>query len=278
MSAGQMTASQNDQEDLVKSKLAVASLVLFLAAAAMAQSAADREILTRARQAYYSLRTQGVNSFQCDVTPDWNGLLEAERKSNPAAADTAIKTLDQLHFVVSFGADGKSHMTHNELTGQSKEMNDALAQIYGGMEQMTSGFFDTWALFMVSKPFPETDTKFELQTVGALYTLHYLEGTSDVVTTMSKDLAITQMVVTTTEFHSSIHPTLTKSANGFVLSGYDADYDSGKPQELTHLNVLVDYQMVSGVEMLQKLDLKGSYGGSKFSVQLGFQGCQITRK
>ncbi len=262
----------------MKSKIAVASLVLLLAGAGMAQSAADRQILTNAHEAYYSLRTQGVNSFQCDVTPDWNSLLQDERKSKPDAADAAIKILNQLHFVVNFGADGKSHMTHNELTGQTQEMNKALAQIYGGMEQMSSGFFDTWSLFMFNKPFPEASTKFELQPIGALYTLHYLESGSDIVTTMSKDLAISQLVVTTTEFHSSIHPTLTKSANGFLLSGYDADYDSGKPEELTHLNVVVDYQMVSGVEMLQKLDLKGSYGGSKFSVQLGFQGCQITKK
>jgi hypothetical protein len=268
----------NHREDVLKSRLALASLVLLLTIAAAAQSAADRQTLTQARQSYYSLRTQGVTSFQCDVNPDWNSLLQDEREKNPSAADAAVKILSQLHFVVSFGADGKSSMTHNELTGQTEEMNKALAQIYGGMEQMTSGFFDTWSLFMVNKPFPEPDTKFELQTVGPLYTLHYLETGTDVVTTMSKEFAINQLTVTTPQFHSSIHPTLTKSASGFLLSGYDADYDSGKPEELTHLNVLVEYQPVNGVQMLQKLDLKGSYGGSKFSVQLGFQGCQATNK
>ena len=262
----------------MKRKLALASFILLLATAATAQSAADRQTLTQARQAYYSLRTQGVSTFQCDVTPDWNSLLQDERQTNPAAADAAIKTLSQLHFVVSFGADAKSHMTHNELTGQTQEMKTALAQIYGGMEQMTSGFFDTWSLFMFNNPFPAVDSQFQLQPVGALYTLHYLEGTSDVVTTMSKELAISELTVTTSEFHSTIHPSFTKTANGLLLKGYDADYDSGKPAELTHLNVLIDYQPVNGVEMLQKLDLKGSYGGSKFSVQLGFQGCQITKK
>lgn len=262
------------------------SVALFLFACCLAvpllstaQTVANKQsILSQARQSYYNLRTEGLDSFQCTVTPNWDLLLQQQKQQNPQAVDAAIKILNQLHFSLNLAPDSTAKLTHNELTGQNEAMMAALKQIYGGMEQMTSGFFDTWSLFMVSKPFPEADTKFELQPVGPLYTLHYLETGTDVVTTMSKDFAINQLTVTTPEFHSSIHPTLTKSASGFLLSGYDADYDSGKPAELTHLNVLVEYQLVNGAQMLQKLDLKGSYGGSKFSVLLGFQGCQATNK
>ena len=262
----------------MKKKLAPVLLVLLFATAAVAQSPDDRQILTQARQAYYSLRTQGVSAFQCQVVPDWNSLLQDERQTNPAAADAAIKTLGQLRFVATFGANGKSSITHNELTGQTPQMNAALSQIYGGMEQMTSGFFDTWSLFMFNNPFPVAEGQFQLQPVGAIYTLHYLEGAADVVTTMSKDFAISELTVTTSAFHSTIHPSFTRSVNGFLLKGYDADYDSGKPEELTHLNVLIDYQLVNGVEMLKELDLKGTYGGTKFAVLLGFQGCQVTKR
>jgi hypothetical protein len=253
-------------------------VVSLLAAAAVAQSADDRQILTQAGQAYYSFHAQGVSAFQCELTPDWNFLLQDQRQQNPAAADTAIKILAQLHFVVSLGADDKVTITHNELTGQSQEMNNALAQIYGGMEQMTTGFFDTWKLFMVNKPFPETQSQYQLDTVGALYSLHYKENLSDVYTTMSKDFAITQLSVTTSEFRSHIFPKFTKSANGFVLSSYDADYDSDKPGESTRLNVTLAYQLLNGIEMPQRLELKGTYGGTPFAVLLGFQGCQITKK
>jgi hypothetical protein len=262
----------------MKTKAAVVSLVLLLATAVVAQSTEDRQMLAQARQAYYSLRTQGVSSFQCEIVPDWNLLLQDQRQADPAAADAAIKILNQLHFILHFGAGGKSSITHNELSGQTPEMNKALAQIYGGMEQMTSGFFDTWSLFMFNDPFPAVDNQFQLTPVGQLYTLHYLEGTADIVTVMSKDFAISQLAVASPTFHSTMHPIFSKSGSGFLLSGYDADYDSGKPEELTHLNVLLDYQLASGVQMLQKLDLRGSYGGGKFAVVLSFQGCQVTRK
>ena len=123
----------------------------------------NQSTLTQARQSYYNLRSEGLASFQCSTTPNWELLLQEQRKQNPKAADAAIKVLQQLHFAVSLVADGSVKLTHNELAGQSKEMNAALKQIYGGMEQMTSGFFDTWKLFMVNRPFPEVSSKYTLE-------------------------------------------------------------------------------------------------------------------
>ena len=254
-------------------------VVVSLSTAVVAQTPEDRNILTQARQVYYNLRTHGMEGFRCDLTPDWENLLQDERKTDPAKVDSAIQTLNQVHFVGSLGADGKFRITHNELTGQSREMNDALAQIYGGMQQMASGFYDTWQLFTVAIPLPEVESKYRLQTVGPLYLLSYKEGDAAVATTMTKDFAISEMSVDTPAFHSAIHPTFTKTGSGLLLSGYDAVYEApGKPEESTHLNVLIDHQEVSGVMMLQKLDLRGTYGGSKFAVIIGFSGCQVTRK
>ncbi len=267
-----------NREEVVKTKFALVVVVLLLATAAVAQSSDDRQTLTQASQAYYSLRTQGMSTFQCELTPDWNALLQEQRQQNPAGADAAVKILSQLRFVVSFAADDKVTITHNELTGQSQEMNTALAQIYGGMEQLTSGFFDTWKLFMVNNPFPEAQSQYQLDTVGALYSLHYKENLADAYTTMSKDFAITQLSVTTAEFRSHIFPKFTKSVNGLVLTSYDADYDSAKPEESTRLSVNLGYQWVNGLEILQKLELKGSYGATPFAVLLSFQSCQVTKK
>jgi hypothetical protein len=259
-------------------RLFAMSALLLIATAVAAQSTGDREVLTQARRAYYNLRSQGVSTFQCNITPDWKLLLADQQRQNPEAADTAIKTLSQLRFTASMGADGTVTLTHNELTGQSPEMNQALAQIYGGMQQMTSGFFDTWKLFVVNTPFPETSSEFQLQSVGAFDTLRYRENKADVTTTFSSaDYAISNLIVTTSEFDSSIQPIFTKSANGLLLTGYTASYKSGKPEEATQLNVSIDYQSVSGVLMLSNLKLSGTYGGTPFAVALSFQGCQVAK-
>jgi hypothetical protein len=271
-------------EDIMKKATAIRICSLLaccvvLASLSAAQAVANKQsVLSQARQSYYNLRNEGLVAFQCSVTPNWELLLQDERKQNPEAADAAIKVLSQLRFTASLAADDSVKLTHNDLPGQSDQMMAALKQIYGGMEQMTSGFFDTWKLFMLNSPFPEVSSEYQLEAAGPQYRLSYRENLADVVTTMDKDFAINNLKVTTAEFDSAIQPRFTSSPRGFVLSSYDASYNSQKPEEATQLKVLMAYQEVSGMQMLQKLNLSGTYGGTPFAVELTFSDCQVTKK
>lgn len=244
-----------------------------------AQAVPDKQAaLGQARDSYYNLRNQGLVAFQCAVTPNWELLLQTERQQNSAGVDSAIKILNQLQFNVYMAADGTIKLTHNDLPGQNKEMMDALQQIYGGMEQMTSGFFDTWKLFMLNHPFPEVSSVYDLRAAGPDYRLTYKENTADVATTMSREFRMSSLHVITPEFDSTIEPTLTTSPKGFVLRAYEASYKSQKPEETTQLKVLIGYQDVEGLEMLQQLKMSGTYGGTPFAVELGFSNCQVTKR
>ena len=244
-----------------------------------AQTAADQQaILGQARQAYYSLHREGLLSFQCALTPNWETVLQDVRKQNPAGADNAIKILSQLHFMVNLGADGGAKITHNDLSGQSKEMMDALAQVYGGMQQMTSGFFDTWSFYMLYSPLPKLKSTYQLHVIGSQYQLAYRDGDADVVTTMGKDFAISDLKTTTQKFDSVIQPRFAGTPEGFVLNAYHATYQSQKPEEATQLEVLIRYQQVEGLQLPQTVDLSGTYGATNFVSQLAFSNCQVTRR
>lgn len=260
-------------------RLHVAVLLLFFSAFAVGQEVADSQaVLSRARQAYYNLDAEGVASFQCTVTPNWEMLLAEERKSNPAAADAAIKVLEQVHFTETF-AQGKTTITHNDLSGQSPQMQSALSQIYGGMEQMMAGFFDTWKLFVWNSPLPAVNSTYHLQDSGSVYSLTYREDTADVVTMLTKDFAVTSLFVSTPQFKSTISPGFFKTAKGtFLLNKYNAVYQSDKPEEATALEVAIDYQTVDGIYLLHNMALSGTYGQSPFNVQVVFSGCQVGKK
>ncbi|HEY6968289.1 MAG TPA: hypothetical protein VJA94_03725 [Candidatus Angelobacter sp.] len=244
-----------------------------------AQAIANKQaVLSQARRSYYNLRDEGLKSFQCSITPNWELLLKKESQENPEGVTSAIETLSQLQFTVDLSPDGTVKLKHNELTGQSEQMMAALKQIYGGMEQMTSGFFDTWKLFMLSSPFPEISSEYQLQAKGPQYLLTYRDGTADVVTTMGKDFAINDVKITTAEFDSTIQPSFTRTPKGFLFTGYEASYGSQKPEEATQLKVQIEYQPVDGFQMLHKLNLNGSYGGAPFAVELTFSDCRVTKK
>ncbi len=94
---------------------------------------------------------------------------------------------------------------------------------------------------------------------------------------MDKDLAIGDLRVRTTEFDSSIQPSFTRTPKGWLMSSYNASYKSQKPEEDTLLNIAMQYQEINGLQMLRTLDLRGTYGGNPFGVELTFSDCQVTK-
>jgi hypothetical protein len=251
-------------------------VLLFLTAAGVASD--DKQVvIERARSNYYSLQKQGLSRFQCNLAPNWDSLLAETMKTDPKGANRAIEILRPLQFTVSLGNTGSAKVTHNTIAAGSEQMA-GLNQIYSGMEQMVSGFFDTWSPFMMSSPFPSAGGNFELTDQGDLWNLSYKEGAStDVVTTMTKGLVIRELKVKTPQFSSSLRPQFSDSALGKLLTGYKADYVGQSPSETTHLEVEIAYQTVDGFQLPQKLDLAGSYGGSAFQIQVTFSGCKAMR-
>lgn len=264
---------------VLRSSLAVLMCGAVLGSLADAACAADkRTVLQQARQSYYSLHALGFEAFECAIKPNWNLLLAGQRKSEPQQTDAALKTLDRLRFTIDLNPDGSVKFNHNKLPGQSTQMNEAMQQIFDGMEQTMSGFFDTWKLFVLDSPFPDPDGDFQLQDMGALYRITYRDGDADVTTTMTKDFAITDLNVASREFVSSIRPHFTKLPDGWLLNAYEASYRSAKPEEATELKVAVRYGAVNGLQMIEKLNLSGTYGASAFDIELGFADCDVTRQ
>ena len=110
---------------------------------ALPAQAADKDVVIRqARAAYYSLNGEGMQQFQCSMTPNWEALLADMRKTDSAAVDRAVQKLKELRFSAVVPSQGTAKVTHNEISADNKQMADGLTQIYNGMEQMIVGFFN----------------------------------------------------------------------------------------------------------------------------------------
>ncbi len=257
--------------------LAACTLALLLPTVSSAQKLDKSETLKKARESYYSLKDQGLTEFQCTMAPDWAFLLSEQRKNDPTGIDAAIQKLQALHFGLTLGLDGNAKVTHNEITAENEQVANGLKQVYSGMEQMATGFFQTWSAYTISPAFPDAATPFELNSIGSDYVISYKEGSAEVTTTMAKDYAISSMRVKTTEFDSTIKPQFKKVPKGLLLSGYQALYRGATPAEATDLDVSIDYQEINGLQIPQEISLSGSYGASPFKVKVNFNACTATK-
>src|SRR5258708_17639460 len=109
--------SEEDMKNSLSRKFR--ALVLFVVcgiAVSLAQGTAvanKKEILTKARQASYSLRDRGLLEFQATVTPNWRLVLQEQFVKDPASAETALKLLNGIHFTVVLDPAGVVKVTHH---------------------------------------------------------------------------------------------------------------------------------------------------------------------
>ena len=252
--------------------------VLGTAAAAASQPPVPNsaQIVEQARRAYYSLRAVGLDEFQSTVKPNWEVVLRDEIKTSPDNAQAALKLLNGLHFSMLLDKDGKVTMSHHaDVEPQTDKQREGFDQIYSGMDQAVSGFFSTWSMFMLNTPFPSAETEYQLEDLGRQYRLTYKDGSADVVTLMSKDLIITEVKVTSAEFTSSVRPQFTRTAKGLVLSGYTADYQPTSGPGVVKLDVKMEHQPVSGLQLPVSLTADSVLDGAPTHIELAFSQHQV---
>lgn len=232
--------------------------------------AAQKKIVRQARQAYYSLQAHGFAGAQADVRPQWQVLLKPMLESNPAGAQAALGRLQHLHFAMSLDSSLNSSLTHqwDGTAPADAESNAAFKQIYGGMDQALSGFFQSWSVFMLKPPFPEVEEAYELEEVEGQYRLSYKDGTAAVVIRMTKDFAISELKISTSDFDSTIVPQLKRTPQGLVLASFLGNYVPTKGPGTVQLKVDVEYQELEGLQLPSRIHLDSSYDGQPTEMEL----------
>lgn len=239
-------------------------------------TAAQKELIQRSRDAYYSLRTQGLDEFRATIKPNWALVLKDQLKADPAKGEAALKLLNGLHFFMLLDKDGKVTVTHQTDTEPANEQQrQGFNQIYSGMDQAITGFFTTWSVFMLEPPLPAVNSDFHLEDLGVQYRISYKDGASDVITTMGKDMIVTEVKVNSPEFISSIRPQLTRSAKGFVLTGYSADYKPTSGTGVVKLDLKIENEAVSGLQLPASLVLDSVLDGEPTHIELAFSEHQV---
>ncbi len=232
---------------------------------------ADRDVIRQSRDSYYSLRRLGLVELRASVMPNWELFLADETKKNPNGAQAGLKLLRGLHFAMRLDENGKVSLTHqSDNPPPNDEVAKGFDQIYSGIDEMVTGFFQTWSLFMLTSPFPAVESDYQLKSNDSGYILSYKEGQTNVTTLMSKDLIIQQIKVDDSSFVSALTPISAQTAKGVILTGYDANYNPMKGPGKTVLHVTVDYQDVNGLQLPRKVKLSGSYDQQPVNAELTF--------
>ena len=250
------------------------SLLMCAAAISTADAApqsARKEVVGRARQRYYNLRQQGLIEFQTNIKPNW-GLLLTGVESNAGA----MKLLNRLHFSMSIDSASKFRMDHHaDMTPPDQKTADRFDRILKDMDEAVSRFVATWSIFMLTSPFPEIESDYDVKEVAGQYHFSHKEGATNVLTITDKDFMIIEIKVSGADLDASLKPVLEKTTQGFILKGYAASYETPSGARNTQLKVRLDYQEIRGLQLLREVKLDTVYEGKPAQMEWLFTNYQV---
>jgi hypothetical protein len=228
-------------------------------------------VLVKARAAYYNLSSRGFKQYRFQANPDWASLLGDLAKTNPTGFDAAMKLFSKLHFNVVVDAEGAANISHNEVETPNEEAKAGMNQVYSGMDQMLTGFFQTWNPFMIQTPFSKVGSALSVEDTGTKYRVQWVEtGSTKVDILMDRTYAVTEMKVSSPVFDSVIRPVFDRQPGGLILASYEADYNEKAPAPPIRVIVVIKNKPIQGLVVPTDLDLTAWVGETKSHIIMAF--------
>jgi len=257
----------------------LAALVLGLLPLANEALTDGKETLDAARAAYYSLRREGLISFTCLATPNWDAVLAARRRADPAAADKAYKVLSALTFGVELVPGQRSKVMHIDPPGglgSTEKETEALKLVTSGIEQALTGFFDTWGPFVMTSAIPPATA--DVTEAHGLWIVDYKEGQTAVGLVMRHDYTIETTRIVSAKTSSVIQPQFVKSPSGLLLTAVQGQYRQLPTGPTASLQLRIEYQDVTGFLLPKHLWVSSNDGRAVTQMDLSFATCQAQRR
>jgi hypothetical protein len=245
--------------------------VAAISAVNAAPQSEKKETLSRARQRYYNLRRAGLIEFQANIKPNWDLLLTGvDLKSS------ARNLFNGLQFTVSIDSASKLRMDHHaDVTPPDQKSAEGFEKMFKGMDEAVSSFFGTWSIFMLTSPFPEIGSDYELKESALQYYFSHKEPGMEVLTITDRDFMISEIKVSGRDFNASVKPVLEKTAEGFILKGYAATYQTLTGARNTSVKALLEYEELRGLQLLHKVNLDTVFEGKPAQMEWLFTDYQV---
>jgi len=240
-------------------------------------------LLTKAATLYSSTAKSGLESFNCQVHPDWNKMMMSERKGAPAAADNSkVALLSAVKITLRARLKGESVLDWHAPAAQKKQLDQASTEM---LERAHRSIDSTWqGLLKLWIPLVDGSLAERLGEEGAQisetadgYLLRSKDGARGRSELFDRNMLLKNFTVTEAEGTVSLTPAFQATAEGLLLSGFDARVQAaGAPEESARpMHVAIEYQTVAGFEIPGKVSVE-----TPGAVEMDFalDGCAVNPK
>jgi hypothetical protein len=243
----------------------LAMLALTLSVFPHEQSPANQDVIGQARAGYYSLAKKGFKGFTATIEPDWEVILAQ------TATPGNLKMFRAIQFSMVVDANGAVTVTHEVGADAAKpDLLPTVNRIHYDIQRLVTGFFNTWRIFSVNSPFPETADDVKIENEGKQYRVSYPTQSGVVTIAMNSDLLLTEWSLAAPTVKRTVKPKFQKTVDGLLLTGYHGVFEPTGPGIKTTLDFQIEYQDAGGMKVPRKLRFNGMHGSEPVEAELVF--------
>jgi len=248
----------------VKLTRALGSLLLslILTVSVYPQSTTNQDVITQARSTYYSLARKGFKGFAASVEPNWEVILAQ------TATPATLKAFRAVRFSLLVEANGAVTVSHEVDADAPKP--EVVNRIHFDVQRFLTAFFNTWRIFVVDSPFPQTESPIKIEGVGRQYRISYGTQSGEITIAMSTELLIKEWNFSAPTAKRTVKPQFQKTVDGYLLTGYQEVFEPIGEGIKTTLDLQIEYQDLDGMKVPQKLRLSGIHGSEPVAAELAF--------
>jgi hypothetical protein len=183
-------------------------------------------------------------------------MLANELRTEVSSDHPALKALNGIHFWISINKKGAARISHQDDTVPLDQASiENRSKVISGIEETLGGFSHTLTPFLFTSPFPDVEGAYELDDLGDKLRISYREAQFNVETFMTRDFEVIEMNLNGPGLSVSIRPQLTRTAKGFILSGYSGTYQPVAGGRAIPISVRIEYREVEGFRVPAKLSV-----------------------
>lgn len=233
----------------------------------IAQDETARDRLFAAHAQYYSPTVSGLQSFHCDATIDWQGMLARFTGKEIPDDNPWLKYLQTVRISIDDEPRGEANVTWANPNQPPAGREESLKQIEEGLQRSVAGFFQTWNPYMNGKMVPLPDKTLTVTKSGDGV---HLSGTSKDLKfdeDYDKNMLLTQALVDSPAMKVLAIPTYVDTPDGLVISAIDSKINQPPSAPQTETIFRIEYAKVSSFQIPSRivLDIKNT-GVLEFSL------------
>lgn len=234
-----------------------------------AETAELNALLAKANSLYYSYEREGVTGFDCEVKPDWAEIFKS-------TTDSRIALMNTVAIRLHARTDGSSKVEWIDPPNPN-DPNGLLGQMHSAMDQTLTGFMQFWMPFIHGEVIPQSTTGMQIHKTADGIVIHGEDGSVKLDEQLDNSLNLTHYDVTMQNQLVKFEPAYTPTANGLLVNYFLARLGplNATPAQMQEMHVKIDYQLVQGVEIPQRLNMEVLGTGA---VNATMSGCTVMKK